>query len=206
MRTVSIGLAIACCSTLAGAQVPRSTRPIQLVVSGGFQVPTGGFGDVHDLGVHADASLIITALGGLRLRPELSYARFKVKETLDQRSTLRGSLQGSAGGAARDVYSDALSSIIGGFANLEIPLGPAGFQPFVLAGVGAVNLTSDVNSVAEALRDTKMSLNIGAGLRFRLGGIGGIIEARLNNVPAGGDTRTYFKDVRTIPVSFGLVF
>ena len=203
MKTVSLVLAIACLATVAGAQA-ASPRPVQLVVSGGVQVPTGGFGDWHELGTHVDASLLINALGSVRLRPELTYARFKVKETLDMLAAQRLAGQGGAG-AARGPYSDALSSFVAGIANLEVPLGPPGLQPFLLAGVGAVQLKSDATTTAEALSEVKATLNVGAGLRFRLGRIGGLIEARFNNVPAG-DTRAFFRDVRTVPVTFGLVF
>jgi hypothetical protein len=174
-------------------------------VSGGLQVPTGGFGDVHDLGTHADASIVFSGLGGLRLRPEISYARFKVKEAIDGLSTQRLSPMGAAGGMRRDAYSDAVSSLLGGFANIELPLGHGGFQPFLLGGVGAVSVKSDATLNSLESSDVKASINLGAGVRFRLGGIGGLIEARLNNVPAG-DSKAYFKDVRSVPVTFGLVF
>lgn len=198
-----IAAAVACLlgSTTASAQM-ASTRPVQLVVSGGLSVPTGGFADVHDMGVHADASLLINALGGsLRLRPELTYTRFGVK---DLGSILGATVQDRrAGGVAAE--SDAISSLLGGLANFEIALGPAGFQPFVLAGVGAIKFKSDISDGVSSIDETKTMLNLGAGVRFRMGAIGGLIEARFNNVPTG-DTHTYFKSVKTIPVTFGLVF
>lgn len=188
-------------STTASAQM-ASTRPVQLVVSGGLSVPTGGFADVHDMGVHADASLLINALGGsLRLRPELTYTRFGVK---DLGSILGATLQDRrAGGLAAE--SDAISSLLGGLANIEIALGPAGFQPFVLAGVGAIKFKSDISDGVSSIDQTQTMLNFGAGVRFRMGAIGGLIEARFNNVPVG-DSQTYFRNVKTIPVTFGLVF
>lgn len=205
MRLALLFPALLGLSTAVAAQAPRSTRPVQLVISGGLQVPTGGFGDVHDLGTHADASIVFSGLGGLRLRPEVSYARFKVKETLDMLSTQRTASMGAAGGVRRDAYTDALSTLLGGFANIELPLGQGGFQPFLLGGVGAVSVKSDATLNNLETSDVQASLNVGAGIRFRLGGIGGLIEARLNNVPAG-DSRAYFKDVRSVPVTFGLVF
>lgn len=186
------------------AQVPASTRPVQLVVSGGLQVPTGSFADFHDAGVHADVSLLITALG-LRLRPEMSFSRFNIKEAFNL-PTLSSRMGGAGGASAqRDAYTDALSTMLSGFANIELPLGSGGFQPFLLGGVGAVRLASDATVDALSVSDIQASLNVGAGIRFRLGGVSGLIEARLNNVP-GADTRAFFKDVRTVPVTFGLVF
>lgn len=202
MKRVVLASAALLLATSAARAQTAPPRLVQLVVSGGLSVPTGGFGDSHDMGVHADASLLVTALG-LRFRPEVSYTRFGVKEL----GALLGgtNMHGAAGGRARDAASDAVSSLIGGFANIEIPLGPAGFQPFLLAGVGAVKFKSDVSDGLSSIDATKTSLNLGAGIRFKLGPIGGLIEARFNNVPAG-DTETFFKDVKTIPVTFGLVF
>ncbi len=184
------------------AQFP-SQRPIQIVVSGGLQVPTGSFADYHDLGLHADVALSVRA-GGLRLRPELTYSRFNLKEafTLPSAFNQAGT---AAGGMRAGPYNEALSTLLGGFANLELPLSQGSFQPFLLAGVGAVSLNSDATLDAESIKEVKASLNVGAGIRFRLGGIMGLIEARLNNVPTD-DTRAFFKDVRTVPVTFGFVF
>ncbi|MGQ0765344.1 MAG: hypothetical protein ACT4OZ_06730 [Gemmatimonadota bacterium] len=181
---------------LASGLQAQSSRPIQLIVSGGMSVPTGGFSDVHELGVHADVSLLVNALGqSLRLRPELSYTRFKLKDLQSPSALVRGGAY-----EAGDV-----SRLLGGFANLEIPLGSGGFQPFLLAGVGAVQLKTDATGTPESFSDVKASLNFGAGLRFRLGGIGGFVEARLNNIPSD-QVETSFKEARFIPITFGLVF
>ena len=203
IRVLLASAAFSLAASVATAQM-ATTRPVQLIVSGGVSVPTGGFSDSHDMGVHADASLLINALGrSLRLRPEMTYARFGVKEL----GALLGgaNMHGAAGGRARDAASDAVSSLIGGFANIEIPLGPAGFQPFLLAGIGAIKFKSDISDGVSSVDATKTSLNLGGGVRFKLGPIGGLIEARFNNVPAS-DTEAFFKDMKMIPVTFGLVF
>lgn len=196
-----------CCfiwSASTQAQGPVSPRPVQVVVTGGMQLPVGDFGDTHDMGIHADVSVIFSALRNLRVRPELSYARFKFSELI---ALPNGSLGALGGG--RDAYSDLASTLLSGVANIEIPLGPANFQPFLLAGLGAVSFKSDAtDQTASAFSEVRASINVGAGVRFKLGGIGGIVEARLNNIP-GGDKQSFrnaFRDVRSIPVSFGLVF
>jgi opacity protein-like surface antigen len=197
------GLVMACAS-VAQAQLATSNRPVQIVVSGGLQLPMGEFADVHDYGIHADFSVLVKTLGSLRLRPELTYARFGIKDAFS--NALPNVLAGAGGGGrARDYGSDAVSSLLGGLANIEIALGSGGFQPFVLAGLGAMNFKTDVGTVSEALSETNLTLNVGAGVRFRLGGIGGLIEARLNNMPTK-QSETYFKSLRTVPVTFGLIF
>ena len=170
-------------------------------------MPTGGFKDVHDLGTHADVSLIITAFGNsLRLRPEISYARFNVKSALTALGANTSvAASGASGLQAAELSNGAVSSLLGGFANIEIPLGSGGFQPFLLGGLGAVSLKSDATSGPTALSEVKASINLGAGIRFNMGKIGGLIEARINNIPSS-DSKAFFKDLRTIPISFGLVF
>lgn len=181
---------------LATGLQAQSSRPVQVIVSGGMSVPTGGFADVHELGVHADVSLLVNALGpALRLRPELSYTRFKLKDLQSAFAQTRGGVY-----EAGDV-----SRLLGGFANIEMTLGSGGIQPFLLAGVGAVQLRTDATGTPESFSDVKASLNFGAGVRFRLGGIGGFVEARLSNIPSDA-VETSFKEARFIPVTFGLVF
>lgn len=179
-------------------------RPIRLVVSGGLQVPTGTFADYHDMGAHADVSVLLN-IAGFRLRPELSYSRFNLKDDFDLPALFGRSGNGAAGGYRRDAYDDAISSLLGGFANIELPLGRGAFQPFLLGGVGAVNVNTEATTAATAVKELKASLNVGAGVRFRMGPISGLVEARVNNVPSD-DAKAFFKDLRTIPVTFGLVF
>ncbi|MBK8247223.1 MAG: outer membrane beta-barrel protein [Gemmatimonadetes bacterium] len=195
-------LVLACLPLSARAQ--GAERPFRLVVTGGLQLPTGSFADYHDYGVHADVGLQLKT-GALRLRPELSYSRFGFKELSEVLTGLAGAPGGAAAGARRDAYSDAVTTLLGGFANLELPLGSGRVQPFLLAGVGAVKVASDATASTLSFSDVNASLNFGAGFRVRMGGISGLIEARFNNVPAG-DTQAFFKDLRTIPVTFGFVF
>jgi hypothetical protein len=132
---------------------------------------------------------------GVHFRPELSYVRFpgQLLRALTAMPT-----------TGHTATPDPFSTLLGGFANLEVPLSSGNVQPYLLGGLGAVNLTSDVGMV-DQISDVKASVNLGAGLRFRLGSISGFVEARLNNV-AAGDPQAVFKDLRSIPVSFGVVF
>lgn len=186
----------------APAQPAAGTRPVSLVVSGGATVPTGSFSDYHDLGLHADVSVLFNLLGrSLRIRPELTYGRFALSD--DIAGTLRLARQGLSGSATSAAYgSDAVSTLLGGFGNVEIPL-TGGL--YMLAGVGAVALSTDATTGGRSLDTTNLSYNGGAGVRFRLGGIAGFVEGRLTGI-AIDKGKALFKDVRTVPVTFGLVF
>ncbi len=209
-------------------------RRVRLIVSGGLNVPTGGFSDYHDLGVQASGSALIRVVGRkFRLRPEVAYARFGVLEdkvrrlaqsagiasvTHDARAPGRARLaQGMVAGASARVAGGpklpdlgklrdgAISSVLGTFANIEIPLGPRGFQPYLIGGVGAVSFRTDVTTVGEAINGVQWAYNAGAGLRFRLGPIGGGLEARFRGIPVD-EAKTFFHNVAAIPVAFSLVF
>jgi hypothetical protein len=182
-------------SSAAIAQFPGSgpsSRPLRLVVSGGVAMPTGGFKDAHDLGYHADVSLLLNIAGfPLRIRPEVSLTRFDLKDAI-------------TGGSAGAYGAGGYSQLLGGFGNVEIPL--AGGL-YVLAGVGMLNLRTEPGdgSAAPAPSSTEFAIDGGAGFRFRIGSIDGFIEGRVNNVFTDQGALNV-RDVRVIPVTFGLVF
>lgn len=206
-------------------------RPIRLVFSGGLAVPTGGFATYHELGTHGSASAIIKLWGQkLRLRPEVAYSRFGVLEqkvralvTPSQRSPRNvpmrlvrlpnGDVQLRA---ARNIplpkipdltklRDGAISSALGTFGNLELPLGHVPFQPYVIGGVGAMRFRTDVTTVGEALNGVQWGYNVGAGIRFKLGPLGGGLEARLRDIPVD-QSKTFFRNVASVPVAFSLIF
>ncbi len=214
MRPPYVGLlasiaaaALLCAPSAAKAQFTGSTRPVSLIVSGGATIPTGSFKDYHNLGIHGDASLLINVFGqALRLRPELTYGRFSISDKLSTALGLARAVRGAILPTARNAtaaYSTSdVSTLLGGFGNIEVPLA-AGL--YVLAGVGAIDLKTDATTTGASFNATNLSYNGGAGLRFKLGGIAGFVEGRLNNI-AVDKGKALFKDVRTVPVTFGLVF
>lgn len=214
----------------SAVSAPRSSSPraIRLVVAGGLSVPTGGFSDYHDLGTQASASLLVRLFGQkVRLRPEMAYTRFDVIEQkvralaanleMQQRTAATTARVSGTAVSARSMAGvpklpdlnklrdGAISSLLGTFANVEFPLGPRGFQPYLIGGIGAVSFRTDVTTVNEAIDGVQWAYNAGAGIRFKLGALGGGLEARLRQIPVDG-TKTFFQNVATVPVSFSLVF
>lgn len=196
MKCLALGIVV--CTLMlatAGRSDGQNARPIKLVVAGGATMPTGGFKDFHDYGVHADVGVIVTLFGqSLRLRPELTYSRFNMKDAL-------ATLTGAQGTVAGPYDGDAVSTMLGGFGNIELPVGPL----YLIAGVGGVQFKSDAGTGNSSLSETKVSFNGGAGIRFTLGPIAGFVEGRVNSISLDKGT-SQFKDVRTVPISFGLVF
>jgi len=192
-RTFTVRRAIALFAVVMAAPIAAAQRPLQFVVSGGAVVPTGGFKNSNDLGIHADGSLILSLPGfPIRLRPEVSFTRF----------TLKDALANAAGTTAPTVGMTGTSQMLGAIGNLEVPLF-AGL--YVLGGVGAVCLATDAAAASGTFVGTKFAIDGGAGLRVHMGAISGFIEGRINSVYTD-QGMIDFKNVRVIPVSFGLAF
>jgi hypothetical protein len=190
-------------------------------------IPTGGFSTYHELGAQASVSAIVRLVGQrVRLRPEVMYTKWNVVEQKVRalvaantqrtgggsmtRHAVSGALLSADGGDPklpdlRKLGEGAVSSLLGAFASLEVPLGPRGFQPYLVGGVGAVSFRTDVTTVGEALDGVQWAANVGAGLRFRLGPIGAGVEARFRGIPID-EAKTFFNNVAAVPVSFSLVF
>lgn len=167
--------------------MPGNTRPINLVISGGLTVPAADLGDLHDAGLHFDASLLLNIPGfPVALRPEFSLTRFKLKEPV---------LTGPD--------TDDVTQMIAAMGNLELPL--AGGL-YVLAGGGILSL-SVPGAATGGTEETssKFTFDAGAGFRFALGGARGFVEARIG-AASYDEGKVGFSKAQFIPVTFGLVF
>jgi opacity protein-like surface antigen len=177
----------------AAAQA-RSSRPVQLVVSGGLTLPAGDLKDFHDTGFHYDASLLVSFAGiPLTLRPEVSLTRFKLK-------TSQLGYSSGPGYSSGDV-----TQMVGALGNIEVPL--AGGL-YVLAGGGLLQLKTPDGSTSTSSSDisqSKITFDAGAGLRFKLGGISGFLEGRIGSASYDQGKFGYSK-AQYIPFTFGLVF
>lgn len=192
VRALGFGIAVlATFATTSQAQFPGmagSSRPISLVVSGGLTVPSADLGDLHDPGLHFDASLILNIPGfPIALRPEFSLTQFKLKEPVL---------------ATPD--ADDVTNMMAFMGNIEVPLGGG---LYVLAGGGILSLSSPeaLTPDGEEESSNKFTFDAGAGLRFALGSLRGFVEARIGaaSYEAG---RMGFSKAQFIPITFGLVF
>jgi hypothetical protein len=191
-RTTAIGLfLLAGSATVARAQMPGSTRPVSLVVSGGMTVPAGDLADLHDSGFHYDASLILNIPGfPVALRPEFSLTRLQLKDPI-----------GTGGGYG----SDDVTQMFSAMGNIEVPLA-AGL--YAIAGGGILSMSVPGVAPGGSTADesqAKFSFDAGAGYRFKMGGIRGFLEGRIGaaSYEAG---KFGFSKAQYIPVTFGLVF
>jgi len=192
-RFVVIAACVLLLTTAVDAQLPQSgggtTRPVRVVLSGGMTLPAGDLADLHDTGFHYDASLLIN-LGGfpLTLRPEVSLARLKLKDIV----------------SSSPAPSADPTQLVSALGNIEIPL-TAGFYVLGGGGILALTRTNISSSTANDITANELTFNAGAGLRFRLGGASGFVEARVGTASYDAG-KVGFKSAQFIPVTFGLVF
>lgn len=188
---VAAATSLSAIASHAQGGMPGSTRPIQLVVSGGLTVPSGDLKDFHDTGFHYDASLIFRLAGlPIALRPELSLTTLKFKQSGDPMNT-----------PGVVTVEDAKTQLLSAMGNIEIPIA-AGL--YALAGVGALNADMKLPSF-ETESETALTFGVGAGYRFQLGRAAGFIEARLGTA-SYDKSATVYKKAQFIPLTFGLVF
>jgi opacity protein-like surface antigen len=201
--------ALGIASTSAGAQMRMdrhhqgSRRPISIAFGGGASVPIGTYKDALKAGWNGQGSLIFNFSGlPFALRADLNYNKFTFKEDLPFAGTSSG---------PTTTTDDVTQQILGGLANVTIPINLGPISPYITAGLAAYNIKTTLSNAvagAEDESDTKFAVNGGAGLSMRLLGASAFIEAKVNNVYT--DTKFIsnkeLKALQFVPVTFGFVF
>ena len=81
-------------------------------------------------------------------------------------------------------------------------------RPYIIAGVGAYNLKTDVTDIpgATSSTDTRLGVNGGGGMLVKLGRLASLyVEGHLDNVfSEKGFVDS--KQIQLVPVTFGIVF
>ena len=198
LAVVAVAAAVAV-STLAAQglrEAEYSQRRLQIGIGGGAIVPrtearfqevlTGATGQAYLL------LRIAPGLPALRIGADIAHMKF---------------------GKARSGFGEAtLGSTrtqLGGIASLRIDLLPGPVKPYILAGVGAFNIRDALmNGSARdsTFSTTKIGVDGGAGLSFRLGRIAGFVETRIQNVYTKDQGLINTKSIQAFPITFGLIF
>src|SRR5262249_11362234 len=103
-------------------------------------------------------------------------------------------------------YTGGTSTTLAGAANLQIPLMHGPISPYLVAGLGAYNVKTeldDTNNTSDS--ETHFGINGGAGLIVKLGIVSLYAEGRVDNVYTDKGLIDS-KSIQTVPVSFGLVY
>src|SRR5262249_11559273 len=127
---------------------------------------------------------------GFPLRLSLGYQRFNLKEALTNAVNQEGS-----------------SSQIGGIAGTQIDLLHTPLRPYIVAGGGGFNIMDQLtaNGTGTSSSQFKFGIDGGAGLSLKLGRLSAFVEGRVQNVYTESGMIDA-KSIRSIPVSFGLLF
>jgi hypothetical protein len=98
---------------------------------------------------------------------------------------------------------------LAGIASLRFDLLPGPVRPYILAGVGAFNIRDALangNASDSTLSVTKIGIDGGAGISFRMGRIAGFVETRIQNVYTKDQGLINTKTIQAFPITFGLIF
>ena len=183
---------------LGGMPGLTSSRIWHVGLAGGMSVPIGDTKDALKNGFHGQGFFSIdTPHLPIGLKASLNYSHFDFKPPA----------AGSTGGA-----TSGTGTILSGLANGQYHLLPGPIRPYIIAGVGAFSVGSEVNSGGTETKDSKVhfGVNGGAGLDFHLGSIRGFVEGRYDNIftEKGLNSNLSADNIKTqvIPVSLGLIF
>jgi len=181
-----------------------SSRPISFAFGGGASVPVGTYKDALKAGWNGQGSVIFHFAGlPLSLRADLSYNHFTFKNDLPFSS-------GGTGGTGTST-DDITQQILGGLANVSIPIHMGPVSPYITAGLAGFNIKTNLGDVVPGEQDqsaTKFAVNGGLGLSMRLFGASAFVEAKVNNIYTDGKVigSKELKDLQFVPVTFGFVF
>ncbi len=169
----------------------RSTRPVRIMIGGGATVPVGDFGKRYDDGYNLQGSLLFHFAGfPVNLRTDVNYTRLKLNDLLSLYS---------------DSYSSASAKLLGGLANLTVPLGAGPVRPYFLAGLGAFSVDPAKLSTDTLTSSVSFAINGGAGVQLRLLGVEAFVETRVSNVYTDKGIIDK-KSIQMIPITFGVIF
>jgi hypothetical protein len=206
-RTIALSLAIA--SPLAAQAFPSGPHGeeqhiIRVGFGGGMTVPVSNARDAFKGGVNGQGFVLIQLPGGLpALRFAASYDQLSLKPTIAN--------------PARPGEDEAgHSKVIGGVGGIKFHLIPGPVRPYVMAGVGAFNI-SDLTSAASgtaasaSTSTTNFGVDGGAGIEIKLGRFSGFVEGRIQNIYSGnlytGSGALVSKSsIQSVPVTFGFIF
>jgi outer membrane protein with beta-barrel domain len=185
--TCAVVLSLALLTSAAAAQ----GRPFKIGFGGGVSVPVSDAKDAFKNGFHGKGMVMWNApVLPLALRGSVGYSQ------LDLKSLAPG--------------VDGTGKIISGLANVSygFPVGPV--KPYIIAGVGAFNIKTEVGGTSSP-SETKFGIDGGAGLEFKLGGITGFVEGKVENIFTDQGLSTAIgsaQEFKTliVPVTFGVFF
>ena len=185
---------------LAASPLAAQKAGLGLGASVGANVPNGKFADGAQTGLVVNG-FVGVGTGKFGLRGELFWSRSDLDNAFIRK--VGNSVLPSNGSA--DVSGNV--NLVGGVANLVLPLSQSMIKPYVIGGVGVYRrrVAQDIGGTVDefqSLRDTQTDVGYNGGVGLSIGGLGPslFIEARYVSVATSPD-RTKF-----VPVVIGFTF
>lgn len=178
-----------------------SGRILSIGLGGGVTVPVSDAKDAFDSGFNGHGFVRLN-LPLFPIQPRLDFTFQK----LDVKDVQFAAPDFASGGT----YTGGEQQVLSGLAQAQLALVRSGpVQPYVVAGVGLssfkTTLEGDTGTASVDDTATKLTVNGGAGVNLKLGGLSGYVEGRIQNIMNDGEL-VDFKSVQLVPVSFGIVF
>jgi opacity protein-like surface antigen len=184
MKKLLVGATVfaAIVGAASAAQAQQQNSGLVFGVSGGLTMPIGDLGDTRGSGFNVQ--------GHASLKPE--SMPFALRGDLGLWTTPGKTVTPIGGGQSASyegiTWFTANANAVFNFEGAK----DATLVPYVIGGVGIYNGSQNVG--------TKLGINGGGGVTFKLAGFDAFAEARLHNVFAEGGS------ARLIPISFGVHF
>jgi len=176
------------------AQMADSKRTISFGIGGGVSVPVKDAEKAFQNGFNGQG-FVRVGLGVLpvALRADFTYQNFDLNSVPYDGPT-PGSLTSGTG------------TVTSGLANAQFLLMTGHIRPYLIAGLGAYNVKTELDGAPDLSQsDTRFGVNGGGGVQIDVSGFSLYAEARVDNVFT--DRRVIDKDqIRVVPVTFGIVF
>ncbi len=178
--------AIAFVPSMSQAQRHSASQPLHFGIGAGVAMPMSDWSDVVGTGFHLEG------VGTKNLSGSPMFLRGEAAFTMFGSKTLATGL-----GAGND-WKGSGSQLAGMFDVGYNFVSTSSVKPYVLGGLGLHHSTMKVDFGGSTASDSKddLGVNLGGGMRFKMGGRVAYLEARY--ISAG--------DVKSLPIGFGLEF
>lgn len=189
MKRALVGFAaaaIAFVPAVSQAQQHRSaSQPIKFSLGAGVALPMADFGNAVGTGYHLEGT------GSKQLNGSAAFVRGELG------AALYGSKNQGGGASTKGNQLGAVADIGYNFASTS------SVKPYVLGGLGLhrTSVTADLGGTSQSDNNTAMGYNVGAGMRFKMGGRVAYLEGRyMNNGSWNG------ANIANFPIAFGVEF
>ena len=190
-----VSSAVAVSNASAQAAAMESNHLVSVGVGGGVSVPLSDAKNSFKNGFNGQGFVKLN-LGGFPLSPRLDFT-FQSFDLKTAQTTSTGTTLPSTSGTGK---------VLAGVANVQIPLLHGRLQPYLVAGVGAYSVKTQLDDAAGTeTSKTQFGINGGAGASLRLGVLKLYAEGRVDNVYTDKGVIDA-KSIQVVPVTFGIVY